>query len=77
MISIQHQDFSIQEEELLGSDAIVTNTDEAIRTAMVYMNPSICSTCTSRVFSECAMQPDNSRSTNINPDTNKPPITPL
>ena len=66
-----------QEEELLGSDAIVTNTDEAIRTAMFYMNPSICATCTSRVFSECAMQPDNSRSTNTNPDTNKPPITPL
>ncbi|MBK6366389.1 MAG: SulP family inorganic anion transporter [Polaromonas sp.] len=74
-VSRMLEDF--QEEELLGSDAIVTNTDEAIRTAMVYMNPSICSTCTSRVFSECAMQPDNSRSTNINPDTNKPPITPL
>lgn len=47
-----------QEDGLLASDAIVTNTNEAIRCAMNYMNPDLCSRCTSRVFAECAQQPN-------------------
>lgn len=47
----------LQEDELLGPDAIVRNTDEAIKTAMKYMDPDICRTCTSRVFLECSRQP--------------------
>jgi hypothetical protein len=47
----------LQEDGLLGGDAIVSNTDQAIKSAMKYMDPEICRVCTSRVFLECGRQP--------------------
>ena len=47
----------LQEDGLLGNDALVSNTDQAIKTAMKYMDPAICRSCTSRVFLECSRQP--------------------
>ncbi len=47
----------LQEDGLLGQDAIVQNTDQAIKTAMKYMDPDICRVCTSRIFLECSSQP--------------------
>lgn len=46
-----------QDDKLLDGNAIVTNTDEAIRGAMQYMDPNVCAGCSSRIFSECAQQP--------------------
>jgi len=65
-----------QEEKLIGSDAIVTNTDEAVRTAMMYMNPSICADCTSRIFNECSKQPNHSHITNVSSKNTEVTITP-
>ena len=47
----------LQEDGLLAADALVPNTDHAIKTAMRYMDPEICRSCSSRVFKECALQP--------------------
>lgn len=46
-----------QEDGLLAADAIVENTDQAIKVTMKYMNAEICRACTSRVFLECRNQP--------------------
>jgi SulP family sulfate permease len=47
----------LQEDGLLAGDALVANTDQAIKTAMNHMDPEICRSCSSRVFKECARQP--------------------
>jgi len=47
----------LQEDGLLAGDALVANTDHAIKTAMRYMDPEICRTCNSRIFKECARLP--------------------
>ena len=47
----------LQEDGLLAGDALVENTDRAIKTAMRYMDPEICRGCSSRIFRECARQP--------------------
>ena len=47
----------LQEDGLLAGDALVANTDHAIKTAMRYMDPEICRTCNSRIFKECERMP--------------------
>lgn len=47
----------MQEDGLLGEDAIVPNSDLALQTAMKHMNPEVCRQCTSRIFRECRKQP--------------------
>jgi sulfate permease, SulP family len=47
----------LQEDGLLAGDALVANTDHAIKTAMRYMDPEICRTCNSRIFKECERLP--------------------
>ncbi len=49
----------LQADGLLATDAIVTDTDQAIRSAMRHMDPDVCANCTSRIFGECAQQPNN------------------
>jgi len=50
----------LQEDGLIGNDALVANSDQAISAAMLYMDTEICRSCTSRIFSECALQPGGS-----------------
>jgi SulP family sulfate permease len=50
----------LQEEGLIGNDALVAYSDQAIKTAMLYMDTEICRSCTSRIFNECAQQPGGS-----------------
>ena len=47
----------MQEDGLLADDAIVANSDLALRTAMKHMDPDVCNCCTSRIFRECRLQP--------------------
>lgn len=47
----------MQEDGLLAADALVPNSDHALRTAMKYMDPEVCRSCTSRIFQECRSQP--------------------
>ena len=47
----------LQEDGLLDKDALVANTDQAIKHAMGHLDPEICRQCSSRIFSECALQP--------------------
>lgn len=47
----------LQSDGLLADDAIVPNSDLALRTAMKHMDPGVCRNCTSRIFRECALQP--------------------
>lgn len=47
----------LQLDGLLAEDAIVANSDLALRTAMKHMDPEVCRNCTSRIFRECALQP--------------------
>ena len=47
----------LQEDGLLADDAIVPNSDLALKTAMKHMDPDVCSNCTSRIFRECRQQP--------------------
>jgi SulP family sulfate permease len=47
----------LQLDGLLADDAIVPNSDLALKTAMKYMDPAVCSNCTSRIFRECRPQP--------------------
>ncbi len=49
----------LQADGLLAADAIVTDTDQAIRSAMRHMDPDVCAHCTSRIFGECVRQPNN------------------
>ena len=50
----------LQEDGLIRNDALVANSDQAITTAMRYMDTEICRSCTSRIFNECAQQPGGS-----------------
>jgi len=47
----------MQEDGLLADDAIVANSDLALKTAMKHMDPDVCRCCTSRIFRECKLQP--------------------
>ena len=47
----------LQADGLLADDAIVANSDLALKTAMKYMDPEVCRLCTSRIFRECSGQP--------------------
>ncbi|MEQ1591301.1 MAG: SulP family inorganic anion transporter [Thiobacillaceae bacterium] len=47
----------LQADGLLGDDAIVANSDLALKTAMKYMDSEVCRLCTSRIFRECSGQP--------------------
>jgi SulP family sulfate permease len=47
----------LQEDGLLADDAIVPNSDLALKTAMRHMDAEICRNCTTRIFRECAQQP--------------------
>ena len=46
----------LQEDGLLADDAIVPNSDLALKTAMKHMDPDVCSNCSSRIFRECRQQ---------------------
>jgi SulP family sulfate permease len=47
----------LQEDGLLADDAIVPNSDLALKTAMKHMDTDVCSNCASRIFRECGSQP--------------------
>jgi SulP family sulfate permease len=47
----------LQSDGLLADDAIVPNSDLALKTAMQHMDPEVCRNCSSRIFRECAFQP--------------------
>jgi SulP family sulfate permease len=47
----------LQEDGLLADDAIVPNSDLALKTAMKHMDADVCRNCTSRIFRECRQQP--------------------
>lgn len=47
----------LQADGLLADDAIVPNSDLALKTAMRHMDPDVCRCCTSRIFRECRLQP--------------------
>lgn len=66
-----------QDDKLLEADAIVTNTDEAIRSAMRYMDPDVCAGCSSRIFSECAQQPLVARSCETTGQAQSTPVKPV
>lgn len=47
----------LQSDGLLADDAIVPNSDLALKTAMKHMDAEVCKVCTSRIFRECRQQP--------------------
>lgn len=51
----------LQVEGLLANDAVVANTDQAIKASMKHMDKDICRACTSRVFAECVYQPGGAK----------------
>lgn len=47
----------LQEDGLLADDAIVPNSDLALKTAMKHMDTDVCQNCSNRIFRECGSQP--------------------
>ena len=69
----------LRSDGLLADDGILPNSNQAIHTAMQYMDPAVCGNCTSRIFHECTLQAggadyQDSAATSSHPSGQVPPM---